>query len=350
MLTARASKIKFLSVRRGQEADGLSAAEISLLTWAATRTAETRGPRMVLLLMALAQVVVFGVRADPGVQRAGGEGVSQLKVAVAQPLVVPGDVKRNIQNMQPMVAEAARRGAELIVFSECGINGCDLNGVGKAAAISLDDPALEQVARMARKHRIAIVAGLYEKQRDHVFNTAAVFFPDGRRVIQRKHKVDLDAVKARAESAERQPTYFEVKGFRCAILICSDAGIPGVFDELATNRCDAAIVITAGAGSDTMGFHQSELANPERRKKYLDLAVSVLSRESLERCLMLHQALIACNQAGWDARSGYFHPGHSSVTDRTGEVTALIPIRFVFEHLRPDLAVGLITRPINEQP
>lgn len=277
--------------------------------------------------------------------------MSLLKVAVAQPLVVPGDVKRNVENMQPMIAEAARRGAELIVFSECGITGYDLKGVAMAAAIPLNDPALGQVTRLARKHHIAIVAGFFEKYGDRLYNTAAVFYPDGRRVIQHKHIPEDDRNKVGPVLlGERKRVFFEVKGFRCAILICSDAGIPGVFDELAENRCDAAIVITAGAGSDTMGFHQSELANPERRKKYLDLAVSVLSSESLERCLILHQALIACNQAGWDARSGYFHPGHSSVTDRTGEVTALIPIRFVFEHLRPDLAVGLITRPINEQP
>jgi hypothetical protein len=53
----------------------------------------------------------------------------ELGVALAQPLVVPGDVARNVANMEPLVADAARRGARLVVFSECGITGYDLTGV-----------------------------------------------------------------------------------------------------------------------------------------------------------------------------------------------------------------------------
>jgi hypothetical protein len=40
----------------------------------------------------------------------------------------------------------------------------------------------------------------------------------------------------------------------------------------------------------------------------------------------------------------YFHPGGSSIVDSTGEVTAVIPPRFIFEHLRPDLDMGTISR------
>ena len=103
---------------------------------------------VVLLAIPLVQVSVHASCAEPDVERAV---TSQLKVAVAQPFVIPGDVKRNVQNMQPMVAEAARRGAKLIVFSECGITGYDLKGVGMAAAIPLDDPGLGQVARIAQR-------------------------------------------------------------------------------------------------------------------------------------------------------------------------------------------------------
>jgi hypothetical protein len=60
--------------------------------------------------------------------------------------------------------------------------------------------------------------------------------------------------------------------------------------------------------------------------------------------LQFNLAVAACNQCGWDEATGYFHPGGSSIVDRTGEVTAVIPPRFVFEHLRPDLAVGLVSK------
>ena len=143
--------------------------------------------------------------------------------------------------------------------------------------------------------------------------------------------------------AERARTLFEVAGFRCAILICSDDGMPGIYEELTAAGCDLVLLPTAGAGSVSLGFHQCDLADPERRRKYLDLAVPCISRDGVERCLRLNLAVAACNQAGWDAATGYFHPGGSSIVDRTGEVTAVIPAQFVFEHLRPDLAVGSVS-------
>ena len=72
-----------------------------------------------------------GSAAEP--RPAAEAAVRRLRVAVAQPLVTPGDVPKNIQAMQPLVAEAAGRGAQLVMFSECGITGYDLQGVGAGA-------------------------------------------------------------------------------------------------------------------------------------------------------------------------------------------------------------------------
>jgi hypothetical protein len=55
-------------------------------------------------------------------------------------------------------------------------------------------------------------------------------------------------------------------------------------------------------------------------------------------------ALVCCNQMGYSAEHRYFHPGHACVMDRTGEITALIPGRFVAEHLREDWAVGFVSQ------
>jgi len=247
--------------------------------------------------------------------------------------------------MRPLAAEAARRGAQLVLFSECGITGYDLRGAGAAKALSLDDPALERIAAMARQQDLVIVAGLHEKLGGTLHNTALVFYPDGRRVVQRKHWImDPEKQVAPIAAGPRDRTIFDVQGFRCAILICSDDGIPGIYDELAAAKCDVVLLPTAGAGSAALGFHQADLADPERRRKYLDLAVSCISRDGVERCWKMNLAVAACNQCGWDEATAYFHPGGSSIVDRTGEVTAVIPPRFVFEHLRPDLAVGIVSK------
>lgn len=272
------------------------------------------------------------------------DGVWQVRIAVAQPLVTPGDVVANIRAMAPLVAEAARRGAKLVLFSECGITGYDLQGVGAGAALSLDDPTLDKIAALARTHGLAIVAGLHERAAERLFNTAVVFFADGRRVVQRKHNLmEPERNVALVAAAPRDRTLFQVAGLRFAILICSDDGIPGIYEDLAAAGCDVMLLPTAGAGSVRLGFHQQELADPERRRKYSEMAATCISCDGVERCLKLNVSVAACNQSGWNPATGYFHPGGSSIIDRTGAVAAVIPPRFVFEHLRPELAVGIVS-------
>jgi predicted amidohydrolase len=164
-------------------------------------------------------------------------------------------------------------------------------------------------------------------------------------VVQRKHRV-LSPEKdvAPVVPAGREREIFELKGFRMAIAICSDSGIPNLHEALAKAGCDAIIVPTAGAGDESFGFHRAALADPAVRAKFTEAATYRFPQEAIARALRLDLAEIACNQAGWDGRTGYFHPGGSSVLDRTGELTAIIPPHWIFEDLRPELAVGSISR------
>jgi predicted amidohydrolase len=268
---------------------------------------------------------------------------SELRVAVAQPLVVPGDVNGNIDRMASLIADASKREADVIVFSECAITGYDLNGVGAKAALASDSKALSRVEKLARKHRITIIAGFHESSDGKLFNTAGVFFPNGRRVYQRKSNVmDSERRFCPVHPGERKRECFTIKGFTCAILICADTGIAGIFDELAGEKCDAIITITAGAGDQNIGFHQNELKRPERLKKYLDTALACIGPDMIATTLRLNIAQVACNQCGWQSETGYFHPGGSIVVDHDGQTNAVIPPRFVFEHVKPELAIGVI--------
>jgi predicted amidohydrolase len=275
---------------------------------------------------------------------AAGENAA-LRVAVAQPMVIPGDVDGNIQRMIQQISEASTRGAEVIVFSECALTGYDLKGVGAKNAIASDAPALTKLADLARKHNIAIIAGFYEKNAEKVFNSAGVFMPDGRRVIQRKYHVMEDEKKnCGTVPGERKRTLFEINGFKCAILICADTGIPGIYDELEAEKCAAIFAITAGAGRESSGFRQAELSDPERLKKYLDTALACIGPESVKTSLRLKIAQVFCNQSGWQPETGYYHPGGSCILDHTGEASAVIPPRFVLEHVKADMAIGTITK------
>jgi predicted amidohydrolase len=279
------------------------------------------------------------------VSKTSGLPKAILKVAVAQPLVVPGDVAKNLCRMEPLVAQAALQGAGLVLFSECGLTGYDPAEYScLQTALALNDAALHKVAAMALTHRIVIVAGFYERLGEEIYNTAVAFYSDGRRVVQRKHHiVEPELTMSGAKSAPRERVIFEVQGVRCAILICSDSGMEGIYEELAAQGCHVILAPTAGCGLLQHGMSQADLNDPSIHERYLQLAESVcFVRGSVEVALKYGLALVACNQAGWLPELDYFHPGHSSIVDGNGEITALIPGRMIYEHLRPEVAVGCV--------
>lgn len=276
-------------------------------------------------------------------QAAAADAARELCVATAQPLVVPGDVSGNIDRMVPLITEAARRGARLVMTSEAGICGYDLDGRGAAAAMPLDSPVLDRIAALARDHDIVTVVGLYERDGEAIHNSAVVFYPDGRRVVQRKCNL-AGKEAAFAQSGERQRVLFDVEGFRCGILICADAGIDGIYDDLARDGCDVALILTAGGGSESIALHQAAVATTEARATYAAEAAQSLSADTIRQAMELDMAMVACNQSGWVPAWAYYHGGGSSIIDRTGRVAAVIPYRKILEHVRPDLAVGTVSR------
>jgi predicted amidohydrolase len=299
--------------------------------------------------MPFAAVAVFSVIGCPVAHeafltRASANDVQhELCVATAQPLVVPGDVGGNIDRMAPLVAEAARRGARLVVTSEAGICGYDLDGRGAAAAIPVDSPVLDRVTTLARDNDIVAVAGLYERDGEDIYNSAIVFYPDGRRLVQRKRAL-AGKEAAFARPGERRRVFFDVDGFKCGILICADTGIEGIFDELARDGCDVALILTAGGGSESIALHQTDVDKPEVRATYAAEAAQNLSADTIRQAMELDMSMVFCNQSGWVPAWAYYHGGGSSIVDRTGRVAAVIPYRKVLEHVRPDLAVGTISR------
>lgn len=280
---------------------------------------------------------------DPIYSLAAGADPRGLFVAVAQPLVVPGDIDGNIDRMAPLVAEAVRRGAELVVTSECGICGYDLEGVGAAAAIPADSPALDRVAALARDHDVVVVAGLYERDGDAIHNSAIAFYPNGVRVLQRKHNIAPAEAKF-TRPGPRQRVLFNVRGFTCGILICSDSSIDGIHEEVARDGCDVVLSMTAGGGSESIALHQSEVETPEARARYAEEIARCLPTDAIRRAMDLDMAIVACNQSGWVPETRYYHGGGSWIIDRTGRIAAVIPYRKVLEHVGPDLAVGTVSR------
>ncbi|MFW6039180.1 MAG: hypothetical protein ACOC9P_01740, partial [bacterium] len=160
---------------------------------------------------------------------------------------------------------------------------------------------------------------------------------------QRKHNViEHEAEHTPVQSAARRRVPFEWGGMRMAMLICADNGTPGLYEELVEDGFDMILLLSAGAGRVNRGFHQADLTSHDKRCAYLKAAKTVCF-PNMEKIIRLGLAFASANQAGYVPEMDFFHPGHSLIVSGNGRLDAVIPGRFVFEHLRPEVAVGTVT-------
>lgn len=122
----------------------------------------------------------------------------KLTAAVAQTATVMFDTPATIAKAEALMAEAARRGAQVIVFPEAYIGGYPKGAdfhifVGARtpegrrefqayhdAAVTLDGPEVAQLAQAAGQHGLYACVGIIERDGGTLYCTALYLGPDGR--------------------------------------------------------------------------------------------------------------------------------------------------------------------------
>lgn len=110
--------------------------------------------------------------------------VAALKV---QPMA--GDSAANYTRFEQMARQAAASRADLIVTPECYLDGymgspnfrpgMTREKMLQSHSEAIDGPTLKKVAALARELKVHILFGFSEKRGDKLFNTMALFLPDG---------------------------------------------------------------------------------------------------------------------------------------------------------------------------
>ncbi len=130
--------------------------------------------------------------------------MSKLIAAVAQTATVLLDTPATIERALALMADAAARGVQLLVFPEAFIGGYPkgtdfhiyLGGrtpAGRAevkryfdAAVTVDGPEIARLAKSAAQHRVYVVVGIIERDGGTLYCTAVYLGPDGR--VLGKHR------------------------------------------------------------------------------------------------------------------------------------------------------------------
>jgi predicted amidohydrolase len=182
-----------------------------------------------------------------------GSANEVLRAAVVQ-MTSGADRDANLRQAEGLVAEAAARGATIIVLPETWnlMGGPD---AVRAAAEDLDGPSLSAARRWARTHRVWVVAGTVGERRpadDRIANTSVVIGPDGESVdaYRKVHLFDVDVGgRVYRESATTIPgdavAVADVGGVRLGLSVCYDLRFPELYRALSDRGATVVAVPSA---------------------------------------------------------------------------------------------------------
>lgn len=156
----------------------------------------------------------------------------------------------NCRMYEPLIEEAARQKADLIVLGETLTtvnNGHSL----VAAAEPIPGPSTSFFGDLAKKHNIYIVAGLVERDRHVIYNTAVLLGPGGE-LLGKYRKITIPTLEVQGGIAagEEYPV-FETRFGKLGIMICYDVWFPEVARQLA-NRGAEVIAMPIWGGTHSM--------------------------------------------------------------------------------------------------
>ena len=275
-----------------------------------------------------------------------------IHVACGQIVCRPGDISGNLNQTKRLSIEAAEAGAKFILFAEASLTGYVFTPQFlKKYCLSVDSRQVRALHAISRKHGIVIAAGAVEQAEDGRHVSHFILFPDGRKIIQRKHNLTPTEKKADIIPGPEERILITVDGVRFGICICADSGIPDIRNKLAAKGCQVFCGPCAGGGGREHMLKESDLAVATLRKQYIkDMEKVCFAGKTLLDCRDHRMATMAVNLAGDDGIDHY-HPGHSMIIDSRGYVVDIRPGEYVIEYLLPKLIHGKITvnQPITVQ-
>ena len=233
-----------------------------------------------------------------------------LTVSLAQMNIKPGNPRANWEKAKEWVAEAARRGSDLIVMPELWDIGNALERA-KEVASPLAGGLFAEVTALSRSANIHIVGSMLEKRGVGVYNSAAMFSPRSG-VLGVYRKIHLFSLMNEQDflSPGEAPLTLDLPWGRSSIAICYDLRFPELMRRYAVDGSKVLLL-------------PAQWPHPR-----LNHWRTLLQARAIEDQMFI----IACNCVG--EQNGTFYFGHSMIVDpwgdlicELGEVESLITVK-----------------------
>lgn len=153
---------------------------------------------------------------------------ANLKIATAQFENRGGDKEFNLARIDELCARAAQSGTDVVAFHECSVTGYTFarrlsqGQLWDLAEIIPDGPSTAALVRIAARHGVSLLAGLFERGADgEVYKAQICVDKDG---LKAKHRKIHPFINPHIKPGSGY-TVFELHGWKCGILICYDNNI-----------------------------------------------------------------------------------------------------------------------------
>ncbi len=169
-----------------------------------------------------------------------------LSIAIAQVSPFVGDVDGNLARARAARADAAKAGADLVVFSElfiCGYPPEDL--VQKPSFQRACRHAVEAFAEDTADGGPAVIIGAPWRDGPHLYNAGAVLKDGVVHAVRFKTHLPNYGVfdePRRFASGPEMPHPVDIKGFKIGLMICEDMWLPGPGEHLRDHGAELFIV------------------------------------------------------------------------------------------------------------
>jgi predicted amidohydrolase len=154
--------------------------------------------------------------------------MENIRIATAQFENKSNDKYHNLSIIDKLSKQAAIQGAKMIAFHECSITGYTFaRNLSRSQMLELAEiipggKSIDTLIQIADKNNIAVLAGLFEKDKDdNLFKAYVCVDKNG---VLAKHRKLHPFINPHLLPGD-QYTVFEFEGWKCGILICYDNNV-----------------------------------------------------------------------------------------------------------------------------
>lgn len=154
--------------------------------------------------------------------------MNPIKVSTAQFENKSGDKIYNLSIIESLTERAAAEGAAAVAFHECSITGYSFarhlsrEQLAAVAEAVPDGPSVQRLIGISRRYGIAVLAGLFEKDADgNLYNTYVCVDEEGFVASFRKLHPFINPNLSPGNAY----CVFDLRGWKCGILICYDNNV-----------------------------------------------------------------------------------------------------------------------------